>query len=134
VRAHKLAIDSVTFDVHTQSLSQNAIPTQPSEGAYIYGLFLEGAGWDVDARQLCESHPRVLIEAAPVLWLRPCRFDGVDVRPSYDCPVYRTGERRGILATTGHNSNFLMYMKMPSDLPEHHWILRGVCMLTSHSD
>jgi dynein heavy chain, axonemal len=52
----------------------------------------------------------------------------------YECPVYRTGERKGVLATTGHNSNFLMYMRMPTHLPQHHWTLRGVCMLCSLSD
>lgn len=134
VRARKLAIDSVTFDVQAQCMSPASVSVRPSEGAYVHGLLLEGAGWDAEARQLRESRPRVLIESAPVLWLRPCRVEDMPVQPSYSCPVYRTGERRGVLATTGHDSNFLMVITMPSDLPEWHWTLRGVCMLTSASD
>lgn len=40
----------------------------------------------------------------------------------------------GVLATTGHSTNFLMFMKMPTSQPEYHWVMRGVCMLLSLSD
>ncbi len=48
--------------------------------------------------------------------------------------VYRTAERKGVLATTGHSTNFLMMVRMPTDRPDHHWVNRGVCMLCSLSD
>lgn len=37
---------------------------------------------------------------------------------------------RGILATTGHSSNFVCFIHMPSHLAEDHWVMRGVAMLT----
>jgi len=40
-------------------------------------------------------------------------------------------ERKGQLATTGHSTNFLMMIHMPSSKPEWQWILAGVCMLCS---
>ncbi|KAL6756615.1 hypothetical protein V8C86DRAFT_1789687, partial [Haematococcus lacustris] len=52
----------------------------------------------------------------------------------YECPVYRTAERRGTLATTGHSTNFLMTIKMPTDKGTDHWVMRGVCLLCSLSD
>ena len=53
----------------------------------------------------------------------------------YECPVYRTADRKGVLATTGHSTNFLMMIKMPTvaHSPEH-WVMRGVCMLASLSE
>jgi dynein heavy chain, axonemal len=40
----------------------------------------------------------------------------------------------GILATTGHSSNFVCYIHVPSAQPESHWVERGVAMLTQLDD
>lgn len=68
------------------------------------------------------------------MWMKPMKVEDFTVYPHYNCPVYRTPERRGVLATTGHSTNFLMFIKMPSTLPEWHWVMRGVCLLSSLSE
>jgi len=133
-RKLKLPIDTVGFDFETLSEGHEAITQAPEDGVYIYGLYLEGCAWDADARLLRESFPKQLFCSAPVLWLRPKQTQDFVEFDHYNCPVYRTGERRGTLATTGHSTNFLMYIKMPSSEPEYHWTMRGVCMLCSLSD
>ena len=80
------------------------------------------------------SRTQILFEQAPVIWLRPLPIDQFPEYPHYECPVYRTAERKGVLATTGHSTNFLMMLRMPSEKPQEHWTLRGVCMLTSLTD
>lgn len=108
--------------------------TPPAEGLYIHGLHLEGAGWDQSNRQLCESQPKVLFVPAPVIWFRPKLLDQFSSYQHYNCPMYRTADRRGVLATTGHSTNFVMFVRLPSCQPPQHWIMRGVALLTQLSD
>lgn len=77
---------------------------------------------------------QVLFVPAPAMWLRPRRDADAASVPHYSCPVYRTAERRGVLATTGHSTNFVMFVQLPTHLPSSHWILRGVALLSALSD
>lgn len=77
-------------------------------------------------------HAQELFAPAPRLWLRPQRTAQDAETPGpirYACPLYRTHERRGVLATTGHSTNFIMLVPLPSRQPPEHWTLRGACLL-----
>jgi dynein heavy chain, axonemal len=133
-RARSMPIDVVAYGFEMLSLDPSSHTAPPAEGVYVHGLFLEGAGWDAGRRQLCEAAPRALFTPAPCVYLRPHEASEVPVTPSYSCPLYRTAERKGTLATTGHSTNFVMFVQLPSDVAEAHWVLRGAALLCQLSD
>ncbi|CAD7701708.1 unnamed protein product [Ostreobium quekettii] len=133
-RKHRIPIDTVEYDFEMLSMDEEEYTSPPDEGVFVYGLFLEGCGWDPEAKRLCESKPKMLFVRSPCMWLKPKRCDQEVAYKHYSCPVYRTAERRGVLATTGHSTNFVMFVKLPTDWEPSHWIMRGVAMLSQLTD
>jgi dynein heavy chain, axonemal len=97
-------------------------------------MFFEAADWDYHAHELAESKPKVLFAPVPKMLFEPKKVrDFVDF-PNYSCPMYKTSERRGVLSTTGHSTNFVMDVRVPTSRGDRHWIKRGTAMLTSLDD
>jgi dynein heavy chain len=53
----------------------------------VHGLFLDGARWDLETKNLAEQKPKVLYEELPVLYLKPVRTKDESKAPHFSCPV-----------------------------------------------
>ncbi|KAJ7549209.1 hypothetical protein O6H91_07G045600 [Diphasiastrum complanatum] len=128
-RKQKVPIDMVDFEFLAIE-DQSKFTEKPEYGVYVRGLFLEGTQWDYTSHMLGEAQPKVLYSPCPVLWFIPQELSKFASYPHYLCPVYKTSDRRGILSTTGHSTNFVMEIKLPTDMPAGHWVKRGVALLS----
>ncbi|WAR20147.1 DYH6-like protein, partial [Mya arenaria] len=132
--------------------------TPPEDGVLIFGLYIDGARWDTDADSLEDSLPGQRFSRLPEIHFKPVqkqvsRTGGssqstapsmdtpVDpTTPSepttqsqplhmYECPLYRTSERAGTLSSTGHSTNFVTAVNLPSQCEPNFWVMRGVALL-----
>jgi len=128
-RRYAIPIDTLSFDFFYPKEQE---PTEkPTDGVYTYGLYFEACKWDWEAWEIAESDPKVLFCPVPLIHLMPCEKVKIREYSSYDCPCYKVSTRKGILSTTGHSTNFVMPIKIPSTVSTDHWIKRGVAMLTT---
>jgi len=139
-RKEVIPIDTIgwDFEVVPDGESHLDINTKPESGAYVYGLFLDGAKFNMKRMMLDESDPKTLFVSVPYIWLIPREKSTIKkTEGTYTCPVYKTSVRKGVLSTTGHSTNFVMTIELPLDIKHHsenHWIKRGVAMLCGLDD
>jgi len=126
-RKHVIAIDRLSFEFRILDDKSFAdVKEKPKDGCYIYGMFLEGARWDYQHHRLTESKPKELYSDVPLIWLVP-KSDRLPPQEGiYNCPLYKVVSIAGTLSTTGHSTNFVMFMEFPSKEVEDVWIRAGV--------
>ena len=106
-RARKQAIDTLSYEpVWMSHRPLDSFKAKPDEGCYVTGIFLEGARFDEDTGALADSTPKTLYELLPVLYFRPQQYRVRPTSGNYELPIYKVLSRWGVLATTGHSSNF----------------------------
>jgi len=146
-RRDKIAIDCCTWNYEV--MKRDFVPSSvPEKGAYINGLFMAGARWDDENMLVEDSHPKVLWDEMSPIWLKPVdkAKDASAPDKSYQCPVYKTSERKGVLSTSGHSSNFILFIEIPAHIPESvreksegtsfedFWTKRGVALISQTDD
>jgi len=128
-RKYKIPIDTLSFDF---LYPKDQDPKdKPEDGVFTYGVFFEACKWDWVNWEIAESDPKVLYTQAPNIHLLPCKKTEQREFAHYDCPCYKISTRKGVLSTTGHSTNFVMYIYTNSSIEQDHWIKRGCAMLTS---
>lgn len=121
-RAHKgWALDTVTIHNEVTKLQNDDCKKPPKEGVYVYGLFLDGASWDVKRVKLVEAINKVLYKAMPVIHIYAINSTNPKDPALYTCPVYKKLNRTDL--------NFITPLWLEAIKPPEYWILRAVALL-----
>ncbi|XP_030634236.1 dynein heavy chain 1, axonemal [Chanos chanos] len=128
-RCSVVSIDTIGFDFKVMKESVAELKHRPKIGCFIHGLFLEGARWDSLAGQLTESRPKELYTEMAVIWMVPVPNRKPPPSGVYVCPIYKTLTRAGTLSTTGHSTNYVIAVELPTNRPQRHWIKQGVALI-----
>lgn len=91
------------------------------EGVYVYGLYLDGAGWDRKNIILIESSPKILFTPLPVIHMFAINSTAPVDPKLYVCPIYKKPRRTDL--------NYITAVVLPTIQPPDHWIMRGVALL-----
>ena len=115
-RRSNLPIDSLSFEFIMMNEKESELTCVPrAGGCYVTGLFLEGARWDATAHSLNDPYPKELFAKMPIMHLLPKVDRAAPQSGIYRCPVYKILTRTGTLSTTGHSTNFVFWIEIPSN-------------------
>ncbi|XP_067892376.1 dynein axonemal heavy chain 11 [Heterodontus francisci] len=94
---------------------------QPArEGAYISGLYMEGARWDIQNGHIAEARLKELTPLMPVIFVKAIPNDKQEMRNIYECPVYKTKLR---------GPTYVWTFNLKTKERSAKWILAGVALL-----
>ncbi|CAH8620633.1 unnamed protein product [Schistosoma intercalatum] len=119
-RKNEWPLDRMVLQCDVTKKTKDEMSAPPREGAYIYGLFMEGARWDIQTNMIAEARLKELAPSLPVIFLKAIPVDRQDLRNTYACPVYKTKQRGPTYVWTFN----LKTKEKPS-----RWILGGVALL-----
>ena len=119
-RRFELPLDKMQVVTEVTKKTVDDIQIPPREGAYISGVYLEGARWDVQMSYLVDSTLKEPATSMPVIYLKAVTSDKVDTRDVYQCPLYRTSQRGPSFV-----ANFQLKTRASTDK----WIQAGVSLL-----
>ena len=132
-RKYNIAIDLLDYDFEVIT-DESVLDTAPEDGTNVTGMYMEGCKWDAENVCLEESDPKILFVKCPPVWFKPCKPSDYARGNFYDCPIYKTSVRKGVLMTTGHSTNFVLLLRMPTKKHANHWIKRGTAILLGLDD
>uniref|UniRef100_A0A3P8V3P1 Dynein axonemal heavy chain 11 n=1 Tax=Cynoglossus semilaevis TaxID=244447 RepID=A0A3P8V3P1_CYNSE len=100
-RKNQWPLDKMTLTVDVTKKTKDEFGHPPREGAYVHGLFMEGARWDVQSGIISEEQ---------------------ELKSTYECPVYRTKQR---------GSTYVWTLRLRTKQPVAKWVVAGVALVLS---
>uniref|UniRef100_A0A667W9Y7 Dynein axonemal heavy chain 6 n=1 Tax=Myripristis murdjan TaxID=586833 RepID=A0A667W9Y7_9TELE len=101
---------------------------EPEDGVLVHGMFMDASRWDDDNMVIEDALPRMMNSMLPVVHFEP-QQNYVPEPELYHAPLYKTSVRAGTLSTTGHSTNFVVTVMLPTKRPSDYWISKASALL-----
>uniref|UniRef100_A0A671Z136 Dynein, axonemal, heavy polypeptide 9 like n=1 Tax=Sparus aurata TaxID=8175 RepID=A0A671Z136_SPAAU len=121
-RKNEWPLDKVNLTVDVTKKFKEEFNQPAREGAYVYGLYMEGARWDTQAGVITEARLKDLTPAMPVISVRAVPNDRQETRNIYECPLYKTKIR---------GPTYVWTLSLKTRERPAKWVLAGVALLLS---
>ena len=121
-RKNEWPLDKMCLQCDVTKKNREDFSSPPREGAYVHGLFMEGARWDVQSGTIQDARLKELTPPVPVTFIRAIPVDKQDLRNMYECPVYKTRER---------GPTFVWTFNLKTKEKPAKWVIAGVALLLS---
>ena len=129
-RKFQVAIDELSFTYEFQkSYNIKELKESAGDGVFIYGMFFQAAEFDITNMSMGDSKPGETYSTCPIIKFTPVRRHKPNEQ-DYACPMYKTPERAGELSTTGHSTNFIGCVEIPTQVRYEYWVLKGAALLS----
>ncbi len=99
---------------------EECMESAPREGAYIHGLFMQGARWNTQESSIEDCKPKELFFQMPVINVKAAQKDKDRPSQTYLCPCYKTLNR---------GPTYVFTAQLKSKTPASKWILAGVALV-----
>ncbi|BFZ02963.1 hypothetical protein BsWGS_06002 [Bradybaena similaris] len=119
-RKNEWPLDRMCLQCDVTKKSREDMAGPPREGAYVHGLYMEGARWDMQTGMIAEARLKELAPPMPIIFIKAIPVDRQDVRNVYECPVYKTKTR---------GPTFVWTFNLKSKEKPSKWVLGGVALL-----
>ena len=104
-----------------QKLTVDEVEGSSRDGAYIIGMALQGARWDMQTMLLDRSKPKEMFCRMPVINVKGLLLEKADISQGiYVCPTYKT-EQRG--------PTYVFCAQLKTKAEQGKWVLAGVAMI-----
>lgn len=115
----------MTLETNISTIPLAEIKEFPDEGAYVHGLFLEGARWNEEEGVLADQYLKQLHPPLPVMHVTAVTIESKATEGIYTCPVYITSIR---------GPTFVFAASLKTKDPPKKWVLRGVATLLNDDE
>jgi len=118
---NQLELDKLEiFTELTKKSGVEAVEELSRDGAYIHGLSLQGARWEMTKTQLEVSRPKEMFCDMPIINCKALTSDRIDTSNYYECPCYKTNFR---------GPTYVFSAQLKSKDHPAKWCLAGVALI-----